>query len=90
VVDNGSSDDTVEVAKRYPVMIYHCEKRGRGPPKNLGLKMAKGNTVCFTDSDCVVKKDWLEKISVFLERNPDVDGVGGQVFPYPCSQNGIH
>lgn len=89
VVDNGSSDGTVEVAERFPVRVEHCAERGRGPPKNLGIRMAKGEIVCLTDSDCVVEKDWLRNIWRFFEQNPDADGVGGPVLPYPRSQNKI-
>jgi glycosyltransferase involved in cell wall biosynthesis len=89
VVDNGSSDKTVQVAEQYPARIHYCSKRGIGPPRNLGARKANGEIVCFTDSDCVVGKDWLEKIFSFFKQNPDADGVGGPVFPYPCSQNKI-
>jgi cellulose synthase/poly-beta-1,6-N-acetylglucosamine synthase-like glycosyltransferase len=51
--------------------------------------MAEGNIVCFTDSDCVVENDWLKKILDFFDKNPEADGVGGPVFPYPHSQNKI-
>ena len=89
VIDNGSSDETIEIAKGFPVKVYHCSVRGIGPPRNLGIRKARGNIVCFTDSDCVVEKNWLEKIFTFFERNPEADGVGGPVFPYPCNQNKI-
>jgi len=89
VIDNGSSDDTVQIAKRYPVKVHHCPKKGIGPPRNFGIRMAKGDIVCFTDSDCIVEKDWLEKITGFFEQNPKADGVGGPVFPYFRSQNKI-
>jgi len=54
VIDNGSSDETVGVAKRFPVKIHHCSRKGIGPPRNVGIRMAKGDIVCFTDSDCIV------------------------------------
>jgi cellulose synthase/poly-beta-1,6-N-acetylglucosamine synthase-like glycosyltransferase len=89
VIDNGSSDKTVEIAKKYPVKLFHCPRRGIGPPRNFGVKMAEGEIVCFTDSDCVVERDWLRKIFNFFQQNTEVDGVGGPIFPYPCSQNKI-
>jgi glycosyltransferase involved in cell wall biosynthesis len=89
VVDDGSSDGTVEIARGYPVKVYCCSKRGIGPPRNLGIRMAKGDIVCFTDSDCIVEKDWLEKIRDFFERYPHADGVGGPVFPYRYGQNRV-
>jgi len=51
--------------------------------------MAKGDIVCFTDSDCIVEKGWLEKIFNFFEQNSEADGVGGPVFPHTYSQNKI-
>lgn len=89
VVDNGSSDETVQVAKQYPVRVYHCSKRGIGPPRNFGIKNASGDIVCLTDSDCIVEKQWLKKICNFFKKYPDADGVGGPVYPYPYSQNKI-
>lgn len=82
VIDNGSSDGTHEIARKYPVEIHHCPEKGIGPPRNLGIKMARGNVVCLTDSDCVVERNWLKKIWCFFEQNPEADGVGGPVFSY--------
>lgn len=89
MVDNGSSDATVDLAKRFPVKIYHCPRRGIGPPRNLGIQKAQGDIVCFTDSDCIVEKDWIAKISHFFDRHAEADGVGGPVLSYPCCQNKI-
>jgi len=89
VVDNGSWDATVDIAKEFPVKVYHCPRRGIGPPRNLGIQKAQGDIVCLTDSDCIVEKDWMVKILHFFDRHPETDGVGGPVFPYPHSQNKI-
>ncbi|MDH5482948.1 MAG: glycosyltransferase [Candidatus Bathyarchaeota archaeon] len=79
VVDNGSVDGTEEIAAKFPVRLYYCSKRGYAPTLNVGIKKAKGELVCFTASDCIVYENWLEKISEFFDKNPDVDGVGGPV-----------
>lgn len=79
VVDNGSTDKTVEVAKRYPVKIFSCAKRGQGAARNVGIAKARGEIICFTDSDIVVPEDWLAKILKFFEDCPHADGVGGPV-----------
>jgi len=83
VVDNGSSDNTVKIAQRYPAKILSCAKRGQGAARNLGLAEAKGEIICFTDSDVIVPKDWLQKISKFFADYPRADGVGGPVLPPP-------
>ncbi len=87
VIDNGSIDNTVEIARTYDVQVYHCEPKGIGPPRNLGIKKAKGNIICFTDSDCIVTNSWLPQIDNFFKLNPEADGVGGPTLPYPFSQN---
>lgn len=79
IVDGGSKDRTVEIAREYPVKVLNCKERGIGPARNLGLKEARGEIICYTDSDCVVEKMWLRKISSFFRKNPEVDGVGGLV-----------
>ena len=81
VVDNGSTDKTPEIAKRFPVKLYFCAKRGQGPALNYGIKEAVGEIVCIIASDVVVPDDWLKKISDFFENNPTADGVGGLVLP---------
>jgi len=79
VVDNGSTDNTVIVAKRYPVKIFSCAKRGQGAARNLGIAKAKGEIICFTDSDIIVPENWLERISEFFSSCQHADGVGGPV-----------
>lgn len=89
LVDNGSCDSTVDIARKFPVKIYHCPRKGIGPPRNLGIQKAKGDIICFTDSDCIVEKNWLSKISSFFNRHSETDGIGGPVFPYSYGQNKI-
>lgn len=79
LVDNGSTDNTVEIAKRYPVKIFSCAKRGQGAARNLGITKAKGEIICFTDSDTVVPENWLQKILGFFSIYQHIDGVGGPV-----------
>jgi len=79
VVDNGSIDNTVDVAEKFPAKIYSCPIHGQGPARNLGISKAQGDIICFTDSDVIVPKDWLQKILDFFDTHPNVDGVGGPV-----------
>jgi GT2 family glycosyltransferase len=34
--------------------------------RNLGCRTAKGNWLCFIDSDCVPKVDWIEKLNEYI------------------------
>jgi len=89
IMDYNSTDSTVEIAKEFPTRVYNCEKRGHGTARNLGIREAKGEILCFTDSDCVVESNWLTKILEFLESHPEVDGVGGPTFAHPNPWNKI-
>lgn len=44
---------------------------------NAGLAEAKGDLICFTDDDCVPRRDWLQRLSAPYA-DPRVGGVGGR------------
>jgi glycosyltransferase involved in cell wall biosynthesis len=56
VVDDGSTDDTAAVARRYPVRYLQGGGRGAAAARNLGIRAATGELVAFLDDDDV----WLE------------------------------
>jgi glycosyltransferase involved in cell wall biosynthesis len=52
VFDNGSTDQTVEIAQRFPnVRLIHGEFQGFGPTKNKAASLAKHDWVLIIDSD---------------------------------------
>lgn len=76
VVDDGSTDRTLEICQRHSVIAITQKNAGPASARNLGWKTAQGEIICFTDADCVPEKCWLTKIaSVFAENQ--VDAVGG-------------
>lgn len=95
VVDDASSDNTKKVIKKWGNktksfrVIYFSSDANNGPGKarNIGLKLAKGNIVTFTDSDCVVNKRWLYNLTRKLNFAKGVVGVGGKVLP--INPNGL-
>ena len=52
-VDDGSSDNTVEVIKKQPgvQLFQHSENRGYGAALKSGIKSAKGEYILITDAD---------------------------------------
>ncbi len=52
-------------------------KPGQIVAMNRGLEVAQGDVVCFTDDDCVPRKDWLESLAAHYSQE-DVGGVGGR------------
>lgn len=59
VVDNGSEDDTLEIAKRYVDKALVLKEGNVGAVRNFGVTNAKGEILAFLDSDCRVDTNWL-------------------------------
>lgn len=83
VIDDGSTDNTRELLEKYSqdnrLTHYYQENQGQTVAKNAGLKRAKGEFICFLDSDNLWIKDKLEKqIQIFLKK-PEYDIVYGDV-----------
>ncbi|KPJ96249.1 MAG: hypothetical protein AMS18_01260 [Gemmatimonas sp. SG8_17] len=61
VVDNGSTDGTLDIVKSYPgVELYSAPERTIAELRNLGAQNAAGEVLAFVDSDCVLAEDWRE------------------------------
>ena len=75
VVDDGSTDATPEIARKFPVTVLQQPKSGPAAARNAGARVANGEIVAFTDSDCIPHCDWVSRlIQGFSE---DVGAVGG-------------
>lgn len=61
LVDNGSTDRTLEIASTYPVRILVKENVRVGAVRNYGVEHAQGEIIVFLDSDCVVEPTWLSE-----------------------------
>jgi glycosyltransferase involved in cell wall biosynthesis len=72
VVDDGSTDETGEVAARYPGILYlRQENRGPGAAKNRGLQAASGEFVIFLDADDELFPDAVDSFVRCLHKRPD-------------------
>ena len=75
VVDNGSTDNSLAVAKEYQqiderVKCFSCtDKQGVSAARNAGLRQSKGEYICFIDSDDYVSKFFLATLLYLLEKN---------------------
>jgi glycosyltransferase involved in cell wall biosynthesis len=75
LVDNGSQDETVAIAKRRGAIVIEKPDARIGGLRNWGASMATGSILAFLDSDCVVDPSWLNSAIPLLMRN-DVGAVG--------------
>jgi GT2 family glycosyltransferase len=85
VVDDGSDDDTLEIAEgargRGELTIVRSP-RNRGCPhaRNLGLGRANGEIVAFIDADGFADRRWLRHLVEAFDADPTVGGVASTVF----------
>ncbi|UCE16622.1 MAG: glycosyltransferase [Candidatus Bathyarchaeota archaeon] len=80
VVDGGSSDDTVKIAKKYANKIIISQEKSPSIQRNLGAKIAMGDILAFIDADTVASKFWLKGI-VKTFQDQSITGVTGPLLP---------
>ncbi len=80
VVDDGSTDSTIELVKKFPVrLIQHKTNSGLAEARNTGLYTAKGKIyICF-DDDCYADKNWLKELDNVYKKYgyQNLSGVAG-------------
>lgn len=65
VVDDGSPDASIDIARRYAardrrVRIIEQPNAGLGAARNTGVRHARGQMLCFVDSDDTIPEDAIE------------------------------
>ncbi|MFA5410947.1 MAG: glycosyltransferase [Candidatus Omnitrophota bacterium] len=91
--DGGSRDATVPIIRRwqekYPqiklVEVADCKSPGQA--RNAALAVAKGEYILFTDGDCYVRRDWVNKILEPFFKDPKVGMVGGEIHTMRTDNN---
>ena len=87
IVDDGSRDESIEVAKRYLsksdvqyTILENTTNVGQTFSENRGAIHSNGEYVLFHDADDLSTPDRISKQVTFLEENPSVGVVGGAYF----------
>jgi dolichyl-phosphate beta-glucosyltransferase len=72
VVDDGSSDATMEVAASYPwvTALRYEPNRGKGHAVRYGILRATGDRVLFMDADLATPMEELKKLAAALDADP--------------------
>jgi glycosyltransferase involved in cell wall biosynthesis len=69
VVDSGSTDRTVEQARRYTSQVFSVEWQSYGVARNFGLSHASGDWILWLDADERVTPELAAEIKQILERD---------------------
>lgn len=78
IVDDCSKDNTVEIARKYPVEVIVLEQNG-GPARarNIGVEAAKGDIIFFLDSDVLVMDGTVKEVEDYFKNDPSAQCVIG-------------
>lgn len=67
VVDQSTDDSTADLvsSSRYslfPIRYYRIGSIGHTRARNIGIKVSRGEIIAFTDDDCLVDSEWLDRL----------------------------
>jgi glycosyltransferase involved in cell wall biosynthesis len=80
VVDDGSTDESAAVVRRFPdVRLYAQPHAGPGAARNRGVALARGSFLAFLDADDLWVHDKLESQMAAFRADPTLDMVCGHV-----------
>ncbi len=79
LVDDGlAKQDRLELERRAPgIKVLSSHRRGPSYARNLAARNTDAEFLAFTDSDCIVPKDWLKQLLKGFDRFPDAVACGG-------------
>lgn len=80
VVDDGSTDRSAEIARKYPVnLIRHENNRGLSAARNTGIDASKGKYIHFMDVDDSINPHYYKEMAeAIMETDADI-ACGGMV-----------
>ena len=84
VVDNGSTDDTPAVLEAFgarlpQLRVVHEPTPGLGRARNSGWRASSAPIVAFTDDDCYVEPDYLDRTLAVFSEDSGLGFVGGRI-----------
>lgn len=82
VVDGGSQDRTLDIAKKYSAKIFVFTGLGEFASRNVGAKKAKGKYLLFTCSDIIFPKGLFKRVLDTLQSDPTIIALSGPGYPY--------
>ncbi|MFA7563288.1 MAG: glycosyltransferase [Methanoculleus sp.] len=80
VVDGNSKDATRELAEPLADMVFIQTSKRVGGARNDGAMAASGDIIATTDADCIIPRDWVERIGKNFAKQ-DIVQLYGTVYP---------
>jgi glycosyltransferase involved in cell wall biosynthesis/exo-beta-1,3-glucanase (GH17 family) len=82
VCDDGSTDRTLAIARRYPFRVLDLPHGGLSAARNAGARAARGEYVAYLDADASCTPQWPYHLVLSLEER-GVVATGGPNLPVP-------
>lgn len=73
LIDDGSTDKSRAICTTYAkcdnrIRVFHKQNTGVSATRNIGLQNAKGEWICFVDSDDIIELNYLQTFIDLLEK----------------------
>lgn len=82
VIDDGSTDNTFQIASKYPVrIIRHPQNQGLSAARNTAIANANYPLLAAFDTDAVADPNWLSSLIEHFQ-DPKVAGAGGRLLEH--------
>ena len=72
VIDDGSTDNSVNIIKEFPVKFFQTNRKGAGGARNVGLDHTNGEYILFLDSDDFISNNHILTKLDNLAKDQDV------------------
>ena len=83
VVDNNSSDNTAEVASKFPfVRLIKETTQGVIHARSSGFDAASGDIIARIDADTLLPVDWMANLKTIFQEDSALDALSGAVSYY--------
>jgi GT2 family glycosyltransferase len=76
VVNDGSTDETIDILNDYEFRVISTDNRGLSNARNIGMEAAQGEIIAYLDDDAYPDEHWLTYL-VTTFKNSDYSGIGG-------------
>ena len=89
-VDSGSTDDSIDIMKKYPCKLFEIkpEEFGHGKTRNYGASKGVGEYILFLTQDAMPTDEcWLQNFIDGMKSDEEIVGGFGKHIPYPdCNE----
>jgi glycosyltransferase involved in cell wall biosynthesis len=89
LVDSASTDQTTEIASRYPISVLKLrpdQRLSAAAGRHVGSQYTSGDLVLFLDGDMELCEGWLALAIALMRTRPDAAVICGQVIDRPKSE----